>query len=598
MAEINYKEIGLKCGLEIHQQLDTQKLFCSCPSQLYDGEPDFVMKRRIRAVAGETGDVDVAAMHEMQKEKQYVYEGIFQNTCLVETDEEPPHDINHYALQIALQVAKMTSAKFVDQIQVMRKTVADGSNTSGFQRTALIARDGIIAVNGKHIRIPTICIEEDAARIIKDAKHFTVYRLDRLGIPLIEIATHADIATPQMCREVAEYLGMLLRSTGKVKRGLGTIRQDVNVSIKGGARIEIKGAQDLKQLQLLVENEVLRQISLLELKRTLMLPKKTIAIKEATELFANTNVNILRDKPVFGIKLEHFKGFLKKEIQPNKRLGTELSDYAKTKGVLGLFHSDETLENYGLTKEEIKHTADFFELEKDDAFILIAEEKKIAEKALQAVIDRIYLLFEKIPSEVRRANIDGTSTYLRPMPGSSRMYPETDVKPVIPETENIEIPQLLEEKKDDYKKAGLSEDLAKLAVKKGIALDDLMRNYPNVDPVFLAYYFLNMPKEIKKRFTIEVDVRKYAVELLTKVNKEEIPQEAVIDIVVSLAQGHKVNYSAYAFSEHDFKETMRRIVAEHPDATVSGLMGEAMKVLRGRVPGKKVMDMLKQLKEE
>src|SRR3989344_477864 len=240
MENLDYDKLGFRCGLEIHQQLDTNKLFCNCPSIVRDENPDILIKRRLRAVAGETGKIDIAAKYELEKNKEFIYEACSTSTCLVELDEEPPHPINQEALDITLQIALLLKAKIVDEVQMMRKTVIDGSNVSGFQRTALVATDGYIETSLGKVRIPIICLEEEAAKKISETKDSVTYRLDRLGIPLVEIGTEADIKNPEHAKETASLLGMILRSTGKVKRGLGTIRQDVNISIREGARTEIK----------------------------------------------------------------------------------------------------------------------------------------------------------------------------------------------------------------------------------------------------------------------------------------------------------------------------------------------------------------------
>ncbi|MFC1801581.1 Glu-tRNA(Gln) amidotransferase subunit GatE [Nanoarchaeota archaeon] len=257
---MDYKKLGFKAGLEIHQQIDSSKLFCSCPSALREDEPDFTIKRELRAVPGEHGEIDVAAFYEQLKGKHFIYEGYDKNSCLVELDEEPPHAINQEALRIALTVAKMMHCDISDEMQVMRKTVVDGSNTSGFQRTVLIGRNGWIKVNGKKIGINYLILEEDAARrTAEDAKSVT-YRLDRLGIPMLEIVTAPDMKTAEEVKETAKVIGMLLRSTGKMRRGIGTIRQDVNVSIKGHSRVEMKGVQDLRVMIRYIEKEVERQV--------------------------------------------------------------------------------------------------------------------------------------------------------------------------------------------------------------------------------------------------------------------------------------------------------------------------------------------------
>lgn len=259
MQELDYKKIGLKCGLEIHQQLDTRKLFCNCPSVLRKDAPDFEVKRKLHVVAGESGNVDVAARHEVKKDKEFIYQG-YDSTCLVELDEEPPYEINQEALKIVLHIAILLNCDIIPLTQIMRKTVIDGSNTSGFQRTVLIARNGFIKTSEGNVGIESVCLEEDAARIIEKKDNSIIYRLDRLGIPLVEIATAPEIKTPKQAKEVALQLGNLLRSCN-VKRGIGTIRQDINISILGHPRVEIKGFQDIKVFSKVIEKEIKRQLN-------------------------------------------------------------------------------------------------------------------------------------------------------------------------------------------------------------------------------------------------------------------------------------------------------------------------------------------------
>ncbi len=257
---IDYAKLKFKSGLEIHQQLDAngKKLFCDCPAVLRSDEPDSSVKRRLHAVAGESGEVDVAAKYQASLNKTFVYKGHKENSCLIDFDEEPPHEINPEALKIGVQIALLLNCNIIPVAQIMRKTVVDGSNTSGFQRTVLIARDGYVETSSGKVGIDTVCIEEDSARKIKSEKEEVHYTLDRLGIPLIEIATSPDIKTPEQAKEVALYIGEVLRSC-KVKRGLGTIRQDVNISIRGENRVELKGMQDMKTFLNTIDNEVLRQ---------------------------------------------------------------------------------------------------------------------------------------------------------------------------------------------------------------------------------------------------------------------------------------------------------------------------------------------------
>ncbi len=263
--KIDYEKLGFKSGLEIHQQLDTKKLFCNCPSLLRQDEPDFTIQRKLHPVAGESGEIDIAAKHEAEKERNFVYEG-YDTTCLVELDEMPPYEINQEALKIVLQIAIFLNARILPISQIMRKIVIDGSNTSGFQRTVLIAQDGWLVTKSGRVNIESICLEEDAARIIERKKELSVYRLDRLGIPLIEITTSPDMKSPEQIKEVALHIGKLLRSC-KIKRGIGTIRQDINVSIKNGERVEIKGFQDPLMMVQTINSEIKRQLELIDKKK-------------------------------------------------------------------------------------------------------------------------------------------------------------------------------------------------------------------------------------------------------------------------------------------------------------------------------------------
>lgn len=449
---MDYKTIGLRVGLEIHQQLEGKKLFCSCPTEIIDAEPDLKIVRKLRAAAGETGEVDEAAKQEQMKEKRYMYHFYNKANCLVELDEEPPHEVNREALEISLTVAKMLNTRILDEILFMRKTVVDGSNVSGFQRTALVAIDGFLEIDildehgkpkKKKIGVPTICLEEESAKIVEKTHEFDIYNLSRLGIPLAEIATDPDISSPEEAKQCAEKIGMILRSTGKVKRGLGTIRQDVNVSIIGGNRVEIKGAQDLKMITTLVEYEVQRQQNILKLKGKL---KCTIKCKTTSQkpsdaklacmddIFRQTKCNFMKKAveskapnahgTIFGFKLDGLKGILGIELVPNKRIGTELSEYAKVKaGITGIIHSDEHLEKYNFTEEEISRVRQVLNIKEKDCFVMIVADYNKCERAYYAILERLNMMNNGVPKEVRMANADGTTSFLRPMPGAARMYP-------------------------------------------------------------------------------------------------------------------------------------------------------------------------------
>lgn len=469
----SYKSLKLKCGLEIHQQLDTKKLFCNCPSLLRKDEPDFIVKRKLHPVAGESGEIDIAARHEAEKGRDFIYQG-YDTNCLVELDEEPPHEINKESLKVALQVALLLNCKIIPLTQVMRKTVIDGSNTSGFQRTVLVARDGYIETEQGKVKIESICLEEDAARRVGREDDKIIFRLDRLGIPLVEIATAPDIKTPEQAKEVALHLGDILRSCN-VKRGLGTIRQDVNISIKKGSRIEIKGVQDMKIFLKTIDQEIQRQNKLID------------------------------------------SG---KSIKP----------------------------------------------------------------------------------EVRKSLPDGTTEFLRPMPGAARMYPETDLfllrisRDFINECKK-DLPKLKSETKKELKKKGLGEEMIKLLFKsnKISGFKDLLIILNN--PQFIAKMILLFPKEIASKTgkdleNVENLLEDFYVDILNALKKKIISEGDVKDILIKLVQGNSFE-KAIEIEKKDTKEIEEKImkmIKEKPGLSEKAYMGLVMKEFRGKVGGKEIME--------
>jgi glutamyl-tRNA(Gln) amidotransferase subunit E len=439
---VDYQKIGFKCGLEIHQRLNTRtKLFCSCPASLSENEEiTGRLTRYQRAVAGELGTVDVSAKFEGTKNRKFIYDVDGEHSCLVDLDEEPPHLLNGEALETALELAKAMKMVVVDEIQPMRKGVVDGSNPSAFQRTIKIGMDGKITVNGHDVNITSMFLEEESAGIERSDQGESVFNTDRIGIPLLEIDTDPYIRSPKEARDVALYIGTLLRISGRVQRGIGSIRQDVNVSISGGTRTEIKGLQDVASLDKYVENEIVRQKNLLALKDELN--KRHAGIGKVSQFpndkLKNTKAKIARvvldsNGMIMGACLEGFAGLIGREVNPGRRLGTEISDYAKMGGVKGMIHSDENLSNYGFTDREIEELRKFYNVKKDDAFILIIGDEKTVQKAFNFAIERAqYAYSHGVVPETRAAmnNDECTTRFMRPLPGGSRMYPETDTTPV------------------------------------------------------------------------------------------------------------------------------------------------------------------------
>lgn len=473
---MDYKKLGFKSGLEIHQQLEGKKLFCNCPAINSTKEPDTKVIRKLRAVAGELGEVDVAAKHEMEKDKYFIYVSNSEDTCLIEYDEQPPNPINQELLDVALEISLLLNAKIVDEAQVMRKTVVDGSNTSGFQRTALVATDGYIETSQGKIRIPLICLEEEAAQKLKGSKEFIKYKLDRLGIGLIEIGTAADIKNAEHAKEVASILGMILRSTGKVRRGLGTIRQDVNVSVSKGARTEIKGFQDLRSIPKVIDYEINRQLSLIKNNKT---------IKE----------------------------------------------------------------------------------------------------------------------EVRKAEPDFTTSFLRPMPGAARMYPETDVATVKITKERIkkikkQLPELLTDKINNFeKKYNIKEELAKELIHNN-DFEVFVKKFKNLEPLIIANILISTPKEIKKRFNLDSSKLKIDdfEEILDYLNEGKINNDGVIDILIKKIKNEKVDIKNYeSVSEKDLESEIKEIIKQKPGLNIGAYMGIVMGRHRGKVEGRKVMEILRKV---
>ncbi len=598
---MDYLEIGLKSGLEIHQQLDTKhKLFCNCLARL---SPDkYVSKiiRRLRAVAGETGDVDVSAVHEALKDKEFEYLIYPEEACLVCTDEEPPHQVNSEALAIALQVAVLLNCQIPDEIHVMRKTVVDGSNTSGFQRTAIVGLEGFIETSQGKIRIANLSLEEDSSQIVKKDDNETIYGLDRLGIPLIEIGTHPDIKSPEQAMEAAEKIGNILKSTGAVKKGLGTIRQDLNVSITGGARQELKGFQELSSIPEVIKKEIQRQQKLLEIKSVLS-SKKTAFGKptDLSHIFSNTQSNLIKKYlssggVVYGVNAAGFSGLLGKELLPGRRLGTEVSEFVKSVTGAGIIHSDE-LPNFGITQQEVESVKKNLGCQKDDAFILTVYYKNLAQKTIEAAIKRLKISIQEIPREVRKVNPDGTTTFMRPLPGAARLYPETDCQPIKIDRKLVDLiksnlPELWEEKiKRLVKSYTLPEDIVKNLLKS--EQSDLFENLVK----------LGFDKNLVLRSLADAKNLGVSDELVLEIFKKSpksISKEALYNAFEMASKGGKIEIE-HGISEQELRKIVKEVVSKNKDALnkhnpISILMGEVMKAVRGKADGKKIAEIIKE----
>jgi len=625
--ETDYEKIGLKVGLEIHQQLDTSvKLFCNCKPELFKEEPELTFLRGLRPTQSELGQVDPAAYFEFQKGVRILYEATSVTSCLVEMDEEPPHPLNMEAVEAALTSAFMIKAEPVDEIHVMRKTVIDGSNTTGFQRTCVIALNGEVEVGEKRITLQHVSLEEDAARKMGQEGNVISYRIDRLGIPLIEVATAPVINSPEEAKKVALAIGRILRATGKVKRGLGTIRQDLNISIPDGALIEIKGVQELELVSLVVKYEVQRQLNLMKIMEEL----KESNIEEedmkeeffdVTDVFKQTKCKVLRkalekNQQVLAVKLPEFKGLLKRELMPDFRLGTEMADRARFWGrVGGIFHTDE-LPAYGITVEEVEKLRKAVKAGEHDAIVFVADKPENIEDALRAVVERAREATKGVPEETRAARPDGTTCYMRPRPGAARMYPETDIPPTqiteqylkqlsscLPEMPKQKLERLMKE----YK---LNRKLARQILNSEYdELFEIIAKESKVSPTTVAAFLTETLKALRRDgVKVEKVSENQIREVFSKVSVGELAKEAIPDVIVWLSKHEnksvKEAISALGFrviSEDYLKAYIKKVVEdntsliqEQRENSFGILMGIIMKKLRGKVDAALVSKLLKE----
>ncbi|MEM0149296.1 MAG: Glu-tRNA(Gln) amidotransferase subunit GatE [Candidatus Micrarchaeaceae archaeon] len=545
-----YKKIGFLCGLEIHQRLATkEKLFCSCTATpaSKDSKPTAEVLRYQRAVAGELGKVDRSTMFEASRQRAFTYRIFDNHTCLVEIDEEPPHELNAEALHIALSLGRALGCKIADEVEPMRKEVVDGSDPSAFQRTMLIGMDGMLKVGKSGISIPSVFLEEESSGIESGGEGAATYNTDRLGIPLIEIDTDKYIPSPQAAKDAALQIGLLLRLTGKVQRGIGTIRQDVNVSIRGGARVELKGVQDLSFIDRFIENEVLRQQNLIAIKDKLVARKASIGKPaDVTDIFKSTESPLLKSHAnngiIIALPLYGFKGMLGFEVNPGMRLGSEISDYAKKAGVKGLIHSDEDMAKYKISEKELDKISGVLKLGSEDAFLMIAGEPGVVENAISLARMRAEYSIKGVPEETRMASDTKlfTSRFQRPLPGGSRMYPETDVRPVYISDAML---KRADEAKPDLEgelkalKASIGDNLALQMVKSAkLSTFKYITGNSSIDAKFAANMLLQQFTELRREgYDVDSISEERLLELANAYAAGEIVKQAVPEVLKKLA---------------------------------------------------------------
>jgi glutamyl-tRNA(Gln) amidotransferase subunit E len=612
----------LKVGLEIHQQLGSKnKLFCDCKI-IDSNEYDFTFIRNLRPTQSEMGSYDQAALFESKKIKTVKYQSSKNANCLIESDEEPPKMVNNEALELVLTISLALNCTIEDELHVMRKIVIDGSNTTGFQRTILVGRNGFLKVEGVRVGIQSVCLEEDAARIINEDKkedENKAYSLDRLGIPLIEIALEPISNSPIFVTNVAQTVGRLLRSTKKVTRGLGSIRQDVNISTEDGPVVEVKGVQQLSQLPLVIEYERKRQDALNQIANELKKGKIDESsfidnVTDVTQLFSKSSSKVVKkiltgDSRFTAFVLRGFKGILSFEPYPAIRLGKELGDLVKVYGIGGIFHSDE-LPNYGITPEDVESITTVLRMDKNDAFVLIGGPTKSLNTVLFELFTRIKKAFSGVVPETRSARLDGVTVFSRPKPGSSRMYPETDI-PYISIAEG-KLKQLSQDTPQPWnqiidqicKKYTINKTLAEnIFDSKYFSLFEKIVSHMSINPSFviskLTEDLVSMEREGYDSSILSEDVLYY---LFTELDNSRITKESIPLVIEKLLKNESrdvdeiiSSFGTKSISEEYVDETISKII--HENATVISqkgldsvglLMGRCMEVLRGKIDGEKV----------
>jgi glutamyl-tRNA(Gln) amidotransferase subunit E len=443
MTPEDYAAVGLKAGLEIHQQLRTErKLFCHCPAGRYSDKYHAEILRHMRPTLSELGEYDGTALMEFKTKKQILYRIHADTVCTYEMDDTPPFMIDNVALEIALEAALLLNLNLVNELHIARKQYLDGSIPAGFQRTTILGVDGWIPFKDRKIRIHQLGLEEDSCREVSDIGHRRVYLTDRLGMPLIEPVTYPDMRTPQEVAEVGEIIRKLLRATGKVRTGYGAGRQDVNVSVEGGTRIEIKGVPSIARIPLLVYNEAMRQHSLLcireKLKERGITPTTlSSSIHSVTKALAKTQYKPLQKaleqgKRVRCVKLEGFEGILSERTQTDTNFAKEFSDRVRVIACLtrlpNITHSDTATEllsgmDWKVVRQRVKSGP-------QDTLILVWGNEEDVTCACKEIQIRAREATEGVPPETRQALKDGTTGFERILPGAERMYPDTDLPPL------------------------------------------------------------------------------------------------------------------------------------------------------------------------
>jgi glutamyl-tRNA(Gln) amidotransferase subunit E len=625
MTEEDYRTIGFKSGLEIHQQLLTEKkLFCRCPAGRYSENYNAEILRHMRPTLSELGEYDGTALMEFKTKKEIIYR-IHRNTvCTYEMDDTPPFPINEEALDTALGIGMLYNCKLVDELHIARKQYLDGSIPTGFQRTAIYAVDGWIPYKDRKVKILQMSIEEDSCREVADYSHNRIYLTDRLGMPLIETVTGPDMKTPQEVAEVGWICAKLVRSTHKVRRGIGSARQDVNVSVDGGTRIEIKGVPKIGMIPLLTYNEAIRQWNLLKLKDEL----KRRGITQKTFSFEDCDISSLIKKPHYiplknavesklkirCVVLKGFSGLLHWQTQTDTYFSKEISDRVRVIACLttipNLIHSDSRTDT--ITSSDWQKIKKHVEATDEDTLVIVWADGNDIQTAVNEIIIRAKEATIGIPSETRQALCDGTNGFERILPGADRMYPDTDLPPKKISDDRIEkikswLPEQLWKRQSRYKELGIPADtIDELSISNYAELFKKAVNEWNVNPTTAAVFLIQYPKRLKRSgYNIDLINEEMMSSILKAFSEARISKDFILTTLKnSIELGVFVEeIIPLPINENDLEREIKLAESEmqkmpfvKKEKSHSIIMGILMNKLRGRINARTVAEKVGSIK--
>jgi len=621
MTRKDYETIGFKSGLEIHQQLLTEKkLFCRCPAGRYNKKYNAEILRHMRPTLSEMGVYDGTALMEFKTKKEIIYRINRETVCTYEMDDTPPFLINEEALESALGIGMLYGCNTVDEIHIARKQYLDGSIPTGFQRTAVYAVDGSIPYKDGNIKIIQMSIEEDSCREVSDKNHERIYLTDRLGMPLIETVTEPAMKTPDEVAEVAWICSKLVRSTNRVRRGMGAAREDVNVSVTGGTRVEIKGVPKIPDIPLLTYNEAMRQWNLLRLKEEL---KARGITPETFKAESKDITNILKKVSYWPLKsainkqlsikcivLKGFVGLLHWQTQTDTYFSNEISDRIRVIACLtiipNLIHSDSKGES--IASQEWKKIKRYVRSNKNDTLVLVWGTELDTETAVNEIITRAREAAIGIPSETRQALSDGTNGFERILPGADRMYPDTDLPPKKIEAKKLNeikkwLPDKFWERQKWYEELGIPIDtIEELSISKFASLFKKVVLEWKLDPTLVAVVLIQFPKRIKREGMDSKTISESMLhEILYEYKLGNITKDSLLNIL-------KMSVEVGAFSKNiipdklsisDLEMAIKNELKKNENSKFSNtakkkhfIVGQLMYELRGKLPATMVAEQL------